>query len=191
MGTVSGRSAREWLKTGVLLLLASCSSDPTVPATISAANIPGTYRFWLCQPACAPNDSSNAYVVGVAVLVRDSSSLPAEVHGHWLYRMTSFDERPVNGCFALQPVRRADSYAGIQRQGLLSWKFEPDSGVTFSVFRSPDAGYRVRVGIRADSLIGRGDSWGGGAADIRVPADFVRGSRLGPPDPEICLGLIE
>ena len=103
----------------------------------------------------------------------------------------SWDSRPANGCFELEPVRRANSYAGIQRMGLLSWTFEPDSGVAFSIFRSPDAGYRVRVGIRTDSLIGRGDSWGAGAAEIGVPADFVHGSKLGPADTEICLSVTE
>ena len=187
----SSRSASQSLRLGVLILLASCSSEPTVPATTSLTDVPGTYRFWLCQPDCAPDDSSNAYVVGLAVLVRDSSSLPAEIHANRFWRMMSWDDRPANGCFTLEPVWRANSYAGIQRGGLLSWTFEPDSGVIFSLFRSADAGYRVRVGIVADSLIGRGDSWGAGAADIRVPADFVHGSRLGPADDEICLGLVE
>lgn len=191
MPAVSNHSAGRWYLPGVLLLFVSCSSEPTIPTTTSLADIPGTYRFWLCQPACAPDDSTNAYAIGLAVLVRDSSSLPDEVHRSWLWRSMSWDDRPANGCFELEPVWHANSYAGIHRKGIFSWTLQPDSGVTFSVFSSPDAGYRVRVGIRADSLIGRGDSWGVGAAEISAPADFVRGSKLGPADNEICMSVIE
>ncbi len=159
---------------------AACPAAAQAPAGPPS----GTYDLALCRSArCAPGDTSAAYLTVTLVLFDSADAARRDLP------RPEWQRGAANGCFAVRHHRaQHDSYAGIVSGGTLRWTAAPgDSGrIEFPLYRSPDAGYTVRVVGGAGRLAGSGTSWGAGAAEISAPRDTVVAVRVGGPDPARC-----
>jgi hypothetical protein len=193
---------------GALGLAAAGVACAERPASVRpAAPLAGTYELFVCKGRCPPGDSARAVAVGRLVL--QDSAIPlapvdsrdpvgpgdpreprpdsADLHlqlGRWRARGTP------NGCYVFdRRPERAQTYAGIRRVGVVSWRVrERDSAIKFSLYGSPDAGHDVTL-ARPDGsgvLRGTGHSSGAGVTAVDWPDDSVVARRVGPPDVEPC-----
>ena len=181
-----------------VLVLAALSTLASPP--VSQVPVAGTYELLICRDGCGSRDKARAYIRGTLVLASgalsfDSASTRARrrlMQAFLFYgpplRIGHADRLPdPNGCFVLTSVDTStDSYAGIDRVGLLLWRLDGASRVIFELYRSPDAGYDVAVRATGDALAGVGESWGAGAAATSAPRDSVVGWRIGPPSAARC-----
>jgi hypothetical protein len=133
----------------------------TVPADTTVA---GKWTLRACKGPCGETDSAAFVAWGTVILTADGSA-----------------------CFDLTVVPGHRSYLALVRGGLTTWeRTAPEAMVKFRTYRSPDAGHEI-VLLRSDSgLVGRGRSWGAGAAEIDVPDEYVAGRRVGPADIRRC-----
>lgn len=150
----------------------------------SAQAAPGTYTLALCRSApCTPADTGAAYLTATVVLLDSADAARRRL------APPAWERGAANGCFTVRHHReQRDSYAGIEPGGSLRWTSSPgDSGrIVFALYRSPDAGYTVRVTSAAGRLAGSGRSYGAGAAEIVAPPDTVVAVRVGAPNAARC-----
>ena len=169
------------LRTRVASFLAAVMIGGTLAGRPAVAQVrPGTYALALCRAApCAPDDTAAAYLTATVVLL-DSVAATARA-----LPRPAWELAPANGCFAVRYRRRPqpESYAGLQGVGSLRWGPAPGpvGRIAFALYRSPDAGYTVRLVPVADGLAGSGRSYGAGAAEIVAPSDTVVATRVATP----------
>lgn len=180
----------------LLCLSASGCSLTGQSARTREAGVEGTYQIMICQGTCG---ADNVLVRGRLVLETDPYSLDsvpelARIYfrRYEPYLLISDAERAPNACFHLELTRRSRTYAGISPVGLTRWSVAEDSdSLEIPLYHSPDAGYFVRITIRARQLRGHGRSWGGHGEAAAFPIDSIVGRRVGPPDRSLCFRAAE
>jgi hypothetical protein len=169
-------------------------------ASLAVAQPPrlsGTYRIAICKvEPCSVDDTTNVVVGGILVL-SDSQVTPAHFPEATVRRMTNSANRwrreGTNACFALQRRRlEPRTYAGIGEVALTNWTAVPGNpaSVDFGLYRSPDAGNRVKATITAGALRGTGTSSGAGVAGVDWPDDIVVGRRVSDTDLKPCIDAV-
>lgn len=143
----------------------------------------------VCKRPCGERGPASAMTEGLLVLHVDTISLaefPIERRRHLGISRLGRPGVP-NACFALRRRSRdIETYAGIATTGLTHWSVGPDSVVRIELYRSPDAGYEVRLRWRPGGLQGEGRSWTVGVADARNSDEEVVAERIGAPDIRRC-----
>ena len=177
-------------------LLAACRAPDVRPVeTALPTRTPyGTYDLRLCRVRCGPEWPENTIRSGWVVL--DSAPIALSVFSDsvqsWLENsymfMSDGREGGANGCYLLRAERpEVETYAGLRTGGLTRWQpTASGDSVSFSLYRSPDAGHEVAIVLTPGGFEGAGHSWGAGVAEVNYPDDLVLGRRLGPPDPRRC-----
>jgi len=166
----------------VAACLVVCLADATDPAPVA-----GTYVISICKGSCPGTGDENVLIKGHLVL------FPTQLTDRDVARLESLDvsssfvDQP-NGCFTLEklPGRTYKGYAGIDAEGLTNWSIENDE-LTFALYRSPDAGYRVTAQRSTTGFAGKGRSWGVGvAAPTATGPEDVVARRIGDADMKHC-----
>jgi hypothetical protein len=149
--------------------------------------VAGTYEISICKGSCPATGDENVLVKGHLVLFptqltdRDVARLES------LHVSSSHVDQP-DGCFTLErlPGRTYRGYAGIDAAGLTNWSIESDE-LTFALYRSPDAGYKVTAQRSTTGFAGTGMSWGAGVAAPTAPGpEDVVARRIGDADMKHC-----
>lgn len=150
--------------------------------------IDGTYEIVLCKPGpCSTKDAARAVLRGVLVLF--AKRLPPTPDSAAPIRSAFYGPQKFNACFVLDSVGAGLTYAGINRVGATHWMADSDEprNLTFSLFRSPDAGHDVTGVLANGEFAGRGQSWGAGTAGFAGLPDTVVASRVGDADMAPCI----
>jgi hypothetical protein len=149
-----------------LLVSAWLATSGVHAAEPFAKSIAGSYEVLICKNSC----DDDVLVKGRLIL------FPRDLTQQELARVDPSETsrrrvRQPNGCFELEKVKDSGyrGYAGIDKVGLTQWSIEKGA-LTFQLFRSPDAGYRVTVQPLASDFDGKGQSWGAGVAAPRERA---------------------
>jgi hypothetical protein len=152
----------------------------------------GTYSLQICRVRCASPEDANTLATGHLVLLDSAVDTAAlrqqDSAGRILADLFIFEysEAPPNGCFVWRERRsQPPSYATILGGGLIHWSRSDDT-IGFRLYGSPDAGHYVRLAVEPQRLVGRGTSWGAGAAYVDWPDDVVVAQRIAPSDPSVC-----
>ena len=155
-------------------------------------SLEGTYALQVCRVRCAGPEDANTLAVGHLVLldsaVDTATFRQQDSAGRILADLFIFEyaDAPPNGCFVWTERRsKPPSYATILGGGLIHWSRSNDT-IRFRLYGSPDAGHFVRLAVQPQRLVGRGMSWGAGAADVDWPDDVVVAQRTGSSDPSVC-----
>jgi hypothetical protein len=140
--------------------------------------IAGTYDLLICKGSpCSFAERANVLRTAVIVLFdralnrKDIARIDSTYH--------DFKYDPVKACFLLV-------YPNRQTSGVMSWTLSGQT-LSFSLVRSPDSWYSVRVERKGDVLSGVGNFWSAGVAPPPgfIP-DTVVGRRRGPADLSAC-----
>ena len=166
----------------VLLILTLAICVAVGPSAAQTSSPAGTYRLQICRTSCGLGDSADAYIRGIVVLAEGPGNAGGDPD-------RDSREAGSNGCFWLTRIHQQDdSYAGLLRYGNILWRSPSPTSVAFAIYGSPDAGYELVLTLAGVDLVGQGDSWGAGVAEIHAPSDTVIAKRLGPPDRSRCKG---
>jgi hypothetical protein len=132
-------------------------------AELPEKSIAGTYEILVCHGSCASADDKEVLVKGRLVLF--ATNLQQQELTRLQLRGRYMNGEMPNGCFALERLSGRDyrGYAGIDKAGLTAWSIE-DARLRFSLYRSPDAGYKVTAKLATTGFAGMGRSWGAGVA---------------------------
>ena len=170
----------------------SCSekrSGPALPVH-GPAIVSGNYRLQICREGCGAADASRAYIVGTLVLADTEIRSRQEKYLFYFVPADTLIRTPLaaNGCFQLDRItEHVLSYAGIIRGARILWRrISGTDTLEFPLFRSPDAGYTVKLVQFGDTLKGTGHSWGAGSAYIDAPDDAILATRIGEADARVC-----
>lgn len=160
---------------------------------MSAESIAGTYEILICKDSCPARGDKGVLAKGRVVLFAQSLT-PQEIEQVTAANVSTLRSQHPNGCFGLE---KKDStyhgYAGIEKAALTEWSIA-DVGLTFLLYRSADAGYRVTA-QRNDrgnkrGFDGNGKSWGAGVAAPQDPSlDQIVLRRTGDAKLKTCLSL--
>jgi hypothetical protein len=155
-------------------------------------SLEGTYALQVCRVRCASPEDANTLAAGRLVLLDsavDTAALRQQDSASRILAdlfIFAYSDAPPNGCFVWRERRsQPPSYATILGGGLIHWSRSNDT-IRFRLYGSPDAGHYVRLAVQPQRLVGRGMSWGAGAADVDWPDDAVVAQRTGPSDPAVC-----
>jgi hypothetical protein len=171
-----------------MVALVACTRHAALSQNPSPA---GTYVISLCKGApCSPDDTSRALTWGVLVLADTAISfaLLPDSASRLLYPL--YLRAPANGCFALRlPNPDAQTYAGGIGAGVTRWEVDTArvGGISFTLYRSPDARHVTRALLTTEGFRGSGKSSGAAAAKVHYPLDTVVARRVGPPDFSPCV----
>jgi hypothetical protein len=139
--------------------------------------ISGTYDLLICKGPCSFSERGN--VVRTAVIVifdramkrKDVERIDSTYH--------DFKYDPAKACYIL-------IYPNRQTSGVTSWTLSGQT-LSFSLMRSPDSWYSVRVERKGDLLSGVGNIWSAGVAPTpNFILDTIVGQRRGPADISAC-----
>lgn len=171
--------------------MAACPGKPrTAPVGESVA---GTYELIACRAPCNPGVRGTTLARGLLVLEDQPYSLdrvpePARSHIRDSYLIMDDDEiADPNVCFVVERIPDAETYAGIEKVGMTTWRGENGGGIWLRLFQSPDAAYVLSLSRVGADLRGSGESWGGENRGAAFPRDSVYARRIGPPDRGPCI----
>ena len=164
--------------------------DSGLAAGLRNVAVRGRYAVAICRTRCEPDDTAAAFASGFVVLTADSliprPLTPAERSAGSTGGAYIRPDRP-GGCFTLATRRKqSDSYAGIERSGILYWHRDSAGAVDFSLSNASNAGYSVRAAVGHGILLGKGSSWGTGTVATGVHNDYVIGRRVGAANSAGC-----
>jgi hypothetical protein len=178
---------------GLAALLAcqdTMGDAPRAPLRLTPALLAGTYAVRVCRGACDPNDTTRDLRRGTLVLAEHPLDLAQQPDSVQLLLVLDHAD-PVNGCYVLRYVRDDPPSYADGTVGGSEWELDSTGArLWFSLYASPDAGYEVDARGTPDQLRGQGESWGVGAAEVHYSLDSVVATRIGPPDPGICLAAV-
>jgi hypothetical protein len=173
------------LRTAAACFMALLGISYAQAAEVPAQSVAGTYEVLICTGSCASARDQDVVVKGRVVLFANSLRPQELARVHLPGRRMRGEP---NGCFALEkvPGRTYEGYAGIEDAELTSWSIGNDE-LTFTLFRSPDAGYKVAAHRAETGFTGTGRSWGAGVAAPKVTTpDRVVLRRTGAADLSQC-----
>lgn len=177
------------------LLIAACFAGWGVHAAdMSPESIAGTYDVLICKDSCPSLGSKGVLARGRLVLFAQGLTAQEVEQMTAANVPTLRSAKAPNGCFALEKKDSSyQGYAGIDKVGLTQWSIG-DLGLTFHLYRSPDAGYRVDARRKNESdkknFDGTGKSWGAGvAAPQDSTLDKVVLKRTSDASLKACLSL--
>jgi hypothetical protein len=157
------------------LLILTCSAAQSARSKDRA--IAGTYELIICKGQCSFTERGNVLRTAIIVFFdrvmkrQDVERIDSTYH--------DFKYDPAKACYILTNPNR-------QTSGVTSWTLNGKT-LSFSLMRSPDSWYSVRVERNGDLLKGVGNFWSAGVAP---PAGFVPdtivGRRRGPADVAAC-----
>jgi hypothetical protein len=176
----------------LLACIAACAGrSRTAPAGESVA---GTYELVACRAPCDPGVRGTTLARGLLVLEDQPyplQSVPEPARSHFQddpYLLIDDDKiADPNACFVMQRIPKADTYAGLTRVGMTTWRGENGGGTWLRLYQSPDAGYVLSLSRSGRDLRGTGKSWGGEDPRAEFPRDSVYARRVGPPDRAPCI----
>jgi hypothetical protein len=151
------------------------------PAESAAIHVSGTYELLICKSDCSLSDPKNGFTKAIVVLQDQPLTQDQARQIDEFYRT----DGPPTGCYKLTHLEKVKSYVQIGDTSLTAWKLESGK-LQFSLFRSPDAGYRVTLAIDGERVKGKGVSWGAGVAAPNYSDDVVIGRRVGPANIAVC-----
>lgn len=169
------------------------------PSERGTARIAGTYELWICHTAC--EDETDALVRGHLVLEDSAyafSDLPERARSYLEAKVpvlveVDAENRP-NACFVLQRAAGLSGrpYAGLDPVGVTRWlQSDADSGISFALWHSWDAGYGATLSVLDRGLTGEGRSWDATLPQLRNTVDIIVARRIGPPDRALCIRAAE
>ena len=164
------------------LILCLCLSGCCIPGA-ERKSLLGTYELHICKSPCSEPKGSDDVGTGYLVL-QDDALAATDIAQIGRLLLDDADQAP-RACFTGKRAEGTKSYAFIDPSGAIGWHYT-DNVVSFSLFRSADAGYRVVLTPKGNTLVGRGVSWGVGAASTDYTADVVEAHRIGPADLSVC-----
>jgi hypothetical protein len=167
---------------GRFLILCLCLSGCCIPGA-ERKSLLGTYELHICKSPCSEPKGFGDVGTGYLVL-QDDALTATDIAQIGNLLLDDADQAP-RACFAGKRAEGSKSYAFIDPSGATGWHYK-DNVVSFSLFRSADAGYRVVLTPKGNTLVGRGVSWGVGAAITDYPPDVVEAHRIGPADLSVC-----
>jgi len=161
----------------------------------------GTYDVVFCRRSCQIEDSAAAVIRGVLVLDSVRITIPDSLReyfthanaGEWATDLRF--ENPGGACLVLHepghPPAKRFGYT-VVRDWLpavivTNWRYRQDSsGLSFELYRSPDASFGVDAQLSGGRLVGI-TSMGGELYKADFGVKYVVGSRTGRPQPALCL----
>lgn len=143
--------------------------------------VAGTYELLICKGRCSFTERGNVLRTAVIVLFgramkrKDVETLdPA-------YLDFRYDK--AKACYVL-------TYPNRQSSGVTAWLLDRKT-LSFTLVRSKDSWYSVRVERKGDLLSGVGNFWSAGVAPPPgFTPDTVVGRRRGPPDIAACRAAV-
>ncbi len=181
-------AARRFSYSTVAILLAVAASSRGAMADDNPKDLPdGTYEILICDGACTFDETGNAFIGGLVVM------LPRPLGQADMERLDSgysavLERGPANACFRLNllPGRKSRGYVSTRWPELTRWTYR-DGHVEVSLARSPDSGYIATLTPSGSELAGTGSSWGAGVAEPKEPhVDHVVLRRSGLADIGQC-----
>src|SRR6266849_4138517 len=181
------------LRSSVMLLF--CVSSVGIAIRSQRSSVGGNYRLLICREGCGEADTSRAYIVGTLALSDTAIRSQQEkflfylVPSDTVLRSRRVARLAANGCFQLDRIKEmGDSYAGIIEGARIHWRrIARTDTIVFPLYRSPDAGYTVKLVQAGETFKGTGRSWGAGTAAIAGPDDSILATRIGDADAAQCL----
>ena len=174
-------------RTALPLFLALMSLPTLSHSVTPETNASGTYEIIVCKESCSFSDMTNVFARGIVVL--DDHRLPTR-DGTQVEPSFIGPNEVARACYSMNVLRKADSFAGLSKQGISSWRMS-GGVIEFSIFRSADAGYEVSAHLNGAELFGYGSSWGAGVAAPHYTNDTIVGKRVGPPDIKNCTPALQ
>lgn len=161
------------LITWVAFAVLACAAQSTMSKD---RGIAGTYELLFCKSPCSFSATSKVLGTGVIVLF-DRAMKRKDVAR--LDPPYDFSHEKANACYAL-------TYPIPQASGATVYSLDRET-LSFTLMRSKDSWYSVRVERKGDVLSGVGNFWSAGVAPPPgfVP-DTIVGRRRGPADIAAC-----
>jgi len=163
------------LRLRVAMLVLAVTAGAAQSAASKDRGIAGTYELLICKGPCAFSERGNVLRTGVIVLFdramkrKDVDRIDSAYH--------DFKNDPPKACYTL-------TYPNRQTSGVTSWTLEGKT-LSFTLMRSKDSLYSVRVERKGDLLSGVGNFWSAAPPPGFIP-DTIVGRRLGPADIAAC-----
>ncbi len=181
------------LRSSVMLLF--CFSSVGIAMRSQRSSVGGNYRLLICREGCGEADTSRAYIVGTLALSDTAIRSQQEkllfylIPTDTVLRSRRMARLAANGCFQLDRIKEmGDSYAGIIEGARIHWRrISRTDTIVFPLYRSPDAGYTVKLVQAGETFRGTGRSWGAGTAAIAAPDDSILVTRVGDAAAAECL----
>jgi hypothetical protein len=150
------------------------------PAVSKDQGISGTYELLICKGPCSFTERGNVLRTAVIVIFNRAMGRKEVERIDSAYH--DFRNDPAKACYVL-------TYPNRQTSGVTSWTRSGQT-LSFSLMRSPDSWYSVRVERTGDLLKGTGNFWSAGVAPPPGYApDTIVGRRRGPADISACKGV--
>ena len=174
---------------GQLAGCAAVTGRGTQPRDIAPA---GTYRVTVCRGSCA-GGRGTLVAEGILVLEAQSFSIeeiPQQARGYFekyenILLHEDAGDAP-NACFALRSLK-SGTLAGSTPAGLTRWTRTAGDSIRLRLYHSADAGYDVRLSVRAEGVEGYGQSWGPWPPSENSPSNVIVARRIGPPNRDPCI----
>jgi hypothetical protein len=165
------------LKIESLVLLAIVLGGTAQSAVSKDRGIPGTYELLICKGPCSFTERGNVLRNAVIVLF-DRAMSRKDVERIDSTYLNLHDDK-AKACYVL-------SFPNRQVLGATAWMLDRKT-LSFTLTRSKDSWYSVRVERNGDLLSGVGNFWSAGVAPPPnfIP-DTIVGRRRGPPDISAC-----
>lgn len=167
------------MKRGLLFLCVVLMAGVGQSVVSKDRGISGIYDLLICKGSCSFSERGNVLRTAVIVIFDRPMKRKDVARLDSTYRDFKYD--PAKGCYIL-------TYPNRQTIGVTSWTLNGET-LSFSLMRSLDSWYSVRVERKGDLLSGVGNFWSAGVAP---PANFVPdtivGRRRGPADISACKG---
>lgn len=170
---------------GTLRLVVSCLLFSTMACAEEKSDdvIAGKYDVLVCQGPCSFDADTNVLAKGTMDFFAKGLD-PAQLGLSGHHRFHDQPGEPINACFSFERVN--GSKILVDGVGPTSWSWQ-DGRYSFSLFRSPDAGYQVIVERTPTGLSGTGRFWGAGVAAPKTPTEeIVVARRTGDADVSKC-----
>jgi hypothetical protein len=143
----------------------------------------GAYAVRFCRESCA---AAASYRTGTLVLLEQPlRDAQGRTRSKWLER------GPINGCLILDPVHGIPDGWAFRPEAaprrFLAWSAMEDHSMRFELFRTPDAGYVVRLRLTPAGLGGTGMVWMDLPGNASPPGqDAIQAHRIGDADQTRC-----
>lgn len=165
------------MKVELLVLVFAVAAGAAQSAVSKDRGMAGVYELLICKGPCSFSERGNVLRAGVIVLFervmkrKDVERIDSAYH--------DFKNDPPKACYTL-------TYPNRRTSGVTSWTLEGKT-LSFTLMRSKDSLYSVRVERNGDLLRGVGNFWSAAPPPGFIP-DTIVGRRRGPADIAACGG---
>lgn len=165
------------MKLETLALLFAVAASGAAQSAEKDQGVAGTYELLICRGRCSFTERGNVLRTAVIVLFDRAMKRTDVERIDPAYLDFRYDK--AKACYVL-------NYPNRQSSGVTAWLLDRKT-LSFTLVRSKDSWYSVRVERKGDLLSGVGNFWSAGVAPPPgFTPDTIVGRRRGPPDIAAC-----